>query len=103
MLNTDKKLYTERITTVSNEINILENNSVLSQRLVDKYEHICNMVTIDYETSNLVKQLPDDITAKILGQLEELKAIEARKRIMFLMVNLQQSLYLDKKILTTLG
>ena len=47
------------------------------------------MLTIDYETSNLVKQLPDDITAKILGQLEELKAIEAQKETMSLLVNPQ--------------
>lgn len=54
------------------------------------------MLTIDYETSSLAKQLPDDITVKILGQLEELKAIEAQKKTMSLLVNPQQLLSLDK-------
>jgi hypothetical protein len=43
------------------------------------YGHICNMLTIDYETSRLARQLPDDATAKILSQLEELKTLEAQK------------------------
>ena len=92
MLTTDKELYTERIGVVSNGINVLENNLVLSQKLVDRYQHICNMLTIEYETSSLAKQLPDDITAKILSQLEELKTIESQKETMSLLVNPQQLL-----------
>ena len=45
------------------------------------------MLTIDYETYSLAKQLPDDITAKILNQLEELKTIEAQKETMSLLIN----------------
>ncbi len=55
------------------------------------------MLTIDYETFNLAKQLPDDITARILAQLEELNANEAQKETMSLLVNPQQLLDLDKK------
>ena len=79
MLNTNIELYTTRIAVVSNGINVLENNLLLAQSLITGYEHICNMLTIDYETASLAKQLPDDITAKILSQLEELKTIEAQK------------------------
>lgn len=96
MLATDKKLYTERIAIVSSGINVLENNLVLTQGLVTGYEHICNMLTIDYETSNLAKQLPEDVIAKILAQLEELKAIEAQKETMSLSINPQQLINLDK-------
>ena len=95
MLITDEELYTTRIAVVSNGINVLENNLVLSQKLVNKYEHICNMLAIDYETSSLAKQLPDDITAKILNQLEELKTIEAQKETMSLLINDQGLLDLE--------
>ncbi len=97
MLSTDEQLYAVRIATVSNGINVLENNLVLIQNLVERYEHICNMLTIDYETSSLAKQIPDDITARILAQLEELKANKAQKETMSLLVNPQQLLDLDKK------
>lgn len=92
MLITDEQLYTERIAVVSNGINVLENNLLLTQSLIAGYEHICNMLTIDYETSSLAKQLPDDITAKILSQLEELKTIEAQKETMSLLINDQRLL-----------
>ena len=95
MLNTDEQLYTERIAVVSNGINVLENNLLLTQSLITGYEHICNMLTIDYETSSLAKQFPDDITAKILSQLEELKTIEAQKETMSLLVNPQRLLDLE--------
>ena len=87
MLNTNIELYTTRIAVVSNGINVLENNLLLTQSLITGYEHICNMLTIDYETYSLAKQLPDDITAKILNQLEELKTIEAQKETMSLLIN----------------
>lgn len=96
MLSTDEQMYAVRTATVSNGINVLENNLSLTQNFVERYEHICNMLTIDYETSGLAKQLPDDITVKILGQLKELKAIEAQKETMSLLVNTQQLLSLDK-------
>ena len=92
MLNIDEQLYTERIAIVSNGIKVLENNLLLTQNLITGYEHICNMLTIDYETSSLAKQLPDDITAKILSQWEELKTIEAQKETMSLLIN-------DKRLL----
>jgi hypothetical protein len=95
MLNTDEQLYTERIAIVSNGIKVLENNLLLAQSLITGYEHICNMLTIDYETSSLAKQLPDDITAKILSQLEELKTIEAQKETMSLLINPQRLLDLE--------
>ncbi len=79
MLNTNIELYTTRIAVVSNGINVLENNLLLAQSLITGYEHICNMLTIDYETSRVARQLPDDVTAKILSQWEELKTIEAQK------------------------
>lgn len=96
MLSTNEQLYAVRIATVSNEINILENNLTLTQNLVERYKHICNMLTIDYKTSSLAKQLPEDITAKILSQLEELTMIEVQKGTMPLLVNPQQLLSLDK-------
>ena len=95
MLNTDEQLYTERIAVVSNGINVLENKLFLTQSLITGYEHICNMLTIDYETSSLAKQLPDDITAKILSQLEELKTIEAQKETISLLINDQRLLDLE--------
>ncbi len=95
MLNTDEELYTARIATVSNGINVLENNLLLTQNLITGYDHICNMLTIDYETSSLAKQLSDDLTAKILSQIEELKTIESQKETMSLLVNPQRLLDLE--------
>jgi hypothetical protein len=54
-----------------------------------------NQIGLLYETSSLAKQLPDDITAKILAQLEESKAIEAQKETMSLLVNPQRLLNLE--------
>jgi len=95
MLITDEQLYTEGIAVVSNGINVLENNLLLTQSLIAGYEHICNMLTIDYETSSLAKQLPDDVTTRILSQLEELKTIEAQKETMSLLINPRRLLDLE--------
>ena len=100
MFNTDEQLYTERIAVVSNGIDVLENKLVLTRSLVTGYEYIGNILTIEYETSSLATQLPDDITAKILSQMEELKAIEIQKETMSLLVNPQQWLDLARHTIT---
>jgi len=74
----------------------------LTALLVTK-SYISLALAIGYEISSLAKQLPDDITVKILSQLEELKAIEAYKNTISLLINLQKLLDLDKKVLTTLN
>lgn len=98
MLGVDRNLYSNRITTVSNGITVIEKHLSLTNSLITGYEHIYNMLSIEYETSRLAEQLPGDITTNILGQLEELKAIEAQKEKMSLLVAPHQLLDLNSNI-----
>ncbi len=67
MLGVDRNLYGSKITTVSNGAAVLEKHLSLTSSLISGYEHIYNMLSIEYETSRLVEQLPSDITTNILG------------------------------------
>ncbi len=56
------------------------------------------MLSIEYETFKLAEQIPGDIITNILGQLEELKAIEAQKEKMSLLIAPHQLLDLNSNI-----
>ena len=44
-----------------------------------RYFKIVEIIDIEYETSRLAEQIPEDVTQKILKRLDELKAVEAKK------------------------
>lgn len=72
-------LYSDRIARIENAVNVLNQQLGLSQSLIDGYAQALEMLQIEFETSRLVEQLPDDLGHRILSRLEELKAIEAQR------------------------
>ncbi len=92
MLNAPEELYAHRVETVSKGIDTLSQQLDLTENLITGYTQILNMLAIDYETSQLAEQIPEDLTGTILGHLDEMKVIEARKEELSLLVNPQKLL-----------
>ncbi len=86
-MQAEVELYGERIETVSKGVGILEQQIELTLSLVAGYTKIINILTIEFETSRLAEQLPEDISGQVLNRLEELKAIEAKREELSLLVN----------------
>jgi hypothetical protein len=95
MLNAGEELYANRVETVSKGINVLEKQLDLSQNLIAGYTQIIDILAIEYETSRLAEQIPEDVSERILLRLEELRAIEAKKEELALLVNPQKLLNLQ--------
>ncbi len=95
MLNAGEEMYANRIETVSKGISVLDKQLDLTQNLIAGYTQIIDILAIEYETSRLAEQIPEDISQKILLRLEELKAIEVKKEELALLVNPQKLLNLQ--------
>ncbi len=95
MQNAAQEMYANRIETVSKGINVLDKQLDLTQNLIAGYTQIIDVLAIEYETSRLAEQIPEDISEKILLRLEELKATEAKKEELALLVNPQKLLTLQ--------
>jgi hypothetical protein len=91
-MNAEPDQYTTRIETVSKGITLLEQQVELAQNLLAGYAQIINILAIEYETSRLAEQLPNDITIQVLRKLEELKVIETKKEELFLLTEPQKLL-----------
>ncbi|MBV8884399.1 MAG: hypothetical protein JO235_10445 [Chroococcidiopsidaceae cyanobacterium CP_BM_RX_35] len=91
-MNAEPEQYTTRIETVSKGITLLEQQVELAQNLLAGYAQIINILAIEYETSRLAEQLPNDITNQVLRKLEELKVIETKKEELSLLTNPQKLL-----------
>lgn len=87
MQNAEEELYANRIETVSKGIKLLEKQLDLTQSLITGYTQVIDVMAIEYETSRLAEQLPEDIDAKILGKLDELKNLESEKEQLSLLIN----------------
>ncbi len=92
MMGVGEDVYSTRIVTITKGINILEEQLKLLQSLIDGYSQLIKIIDIEFETNQLVEQLPQDVTEKVLRRLEELKAIQAKKEELSLLVNPQQLL-----------
>ena len=92
MIKVQTDLYTNRAATVSRGIDALEKQMELTQTLITGYAQTTNILLIEYRTSTLAQQLPGDITSQVLSKMEELKAIEAMKADLILLVNPQKLL-----------
>lgn len=86
------ELYKERAEKIESAIMILEKQLRLIEHLIAGYTRLAEMIDIEYETSRLAEQLPENMDAQILRQLDELKAIEAKKEELALLVNPQKLL-----------
>ncbi len=87
MISAGKDLYANRLETVAKGISVLEKQLDLTQNLIDGYSQIVEIIEIEYETSRLAEQLPEDVSENILRRLDELKAVEAKKEELALLVN----------------
>jgi len=87
MLNAEEELYANRIETVSKGINLLDKQLDITQNLITGYTQVTDILAIEYETSRLAEQLPEDIDLKILGKLNELKNLESEKQQLSLLIN----------------
>lgn len=92
MWSADEQLYSRRIAVVSKGIGVLEEQLFLIQKLMTRYQHLINMLAIDYETSRLAEQISSDVSEKMLRQLAELKELEAQKVNLSLLVDPQKLL-----------
>lgn len=77
MISTAPDFYTNRCEVITRGINILEAGLETIQNLIAGYTKIIDILAIEYETSRLAEQIPDDFSEKVLTKLEELKGIEA--------------------------
>lgn len=80
-------LYNERAERVKSAIMILEKQQELTETLIAGYTKLVEMIDIEYETSRLAEQLPEDVDSRILSKLDELKAIEQQKEKLGLRVD----------------
>jgi len=87
-----KDLYERQIEIVTKGTSAIAQQIELSNELLSGYNQIIRMISIEYETSRIAQVLPTDVSAKILQQLDELKAIELRKQEMAVQINPQKLL-----------
>ena len=65
----------------------MEKQSGLIQNLIDGYSKIVEIVEIEYDTSRVAEQLPENVAVKISDRLEEMEALEQQKEELALMVD----------------
>jgi hypothetical protein len=92
MLDVGREIYANRIEQVTRAIDILAKQQSFTQNLIAGYIQVTKIVEIEFETSQLADQLPEDISGQILARLEELRAIEAKKSELALLVEPQKLL-----------
>ncbi|PSO72101.1 MAG: hypothetical protein BRC40_10605 [Cyanobacteria bacterium QH_8_48_120] len=81
------ELYAHRLETTERAIANLEKQSGLIQNLIDGYSKIVEIVEIEYDTSRVAEQLPENVAVKISDRLEEMEALEQQKEELALMVD----------------
>lgn len=82
-------LYVSRQQIMSKGSNLLAAQFDSIQKLADGYRMSMDMLAIEYETSRLAEQLPNDLGDRLLSKLEELKALEVQKEELALQINPQ--------------
>lgn len=92
MFNTQQELYDRQIEITTKGINKVLQQIELSEELLTGYNQIIKMISIEYETSRIAQVIPENVSEKILWQLEELKAIELKKQEMAAQVDPQKLL-----------
>jgi len=80
-------IYAYRMETVSKGINVMEKQRGLTLNLIDGYTHVASILEIEFQTSRLAAELPEDVSEQILDRMEELKAIEDKREELALLVD----------------
>jgi hypothetical protein len=92
MTLTDSQVYARRIETFERGIDAMEKQLKLSQNLIAGYLKVKSMLEIDYETSRLAEQLPENTAQEIVTRLQELETIETQKEELSLLADPQKLL-----------
>ena len=92
MLAADEDMYTRRIEVVERGIATVQETTTLTRNLRDGYGQLAKILAIEYETSRLAEQLPDNNSRDILLRVSELEAMEERRTSLEALVNPQQLL-----------
>ncbi|WP_017328267.1 hypothetical protein [Synechococcus sp. PCC 7336] len=79
MQEADPALYARRIKVLGRGIDTLQESTGLTQSLRNGYKQLAKMLAIEYETSRLAEQLPQDGTQHILQRLGDLEQLEDRR------------------------
>ena len=79
MQTADATLYAHRIGVVDRGIATLKESTGLTKSLRDGYRQLVKMLAIEYETSRLAEQFPDNSTQEIVQRVRELEAMEERR------------------------
>jgi hypothetical protein len=80
MKATDANLYTNRIKTLVRGINAIKNQIALNQKIIDGYNRLNQIWEIEYETTQLVDQIPEEnIEHRVGDRLQELETLEQQK------------------------
>ncbi|MEL7476663.1 MAG: hypothetical protein AAGJ55_10610, partial [Cyanobacteria bacterium J06555_12] len=88
----DEGMYTRRIEVVERGIATVQETTILTRNLRDGYGQLAKILAIEYETSRLAEQLPDNNSRDILLRVSELEAMEERRTSLEALVNPQQLL-----------
>jgi len=87
MLEAGEDIYAYRVETVSKGITVMESQRGLTLNLIDGYTQVAAILEIEFQTSRLAEELPEDASEQILGRMEELKAIEDKREELSLLVD----------------
>lgn len=90
MMSVGEDLYACQLVTVTKGINIIQEQISFSQDVINGYSQLIKIIEIEFETSQLVEQLPEDISEKILRRLEELMVIQTKREELSLLFDPQQ-------------
>ena len=88
----DATLYARRIEVVGRAITTLKETTVLTESLRDGYGQLVKMLAIEYETSRLAEQLPDNSSQEIFRRMGELEALEERRSTLEALIDPHQLL-----------
>jgi len=87
MLEAGEDIYAYRMETISKGITVMEKQRGLTLNLINGYTQVASILEIEFQTSRLAEELPEDVSEQILGQMEELKAIEDKREELALLVD----------------
>ncbi|MEM9567790.1 MAG: hypothetical protein AAF974_05730 [Cyanobacteria bacterium P01_E01_bin.34] len=88
----DESMYTRRIEVVKRGIATVQESTTLTRNLRDGYGQLAKILAIEYETSRLAEELPENNSRDILLRVSELEAMEERRTSLEALVNPQQLL-----------
>jgi hypothetical protein len=84
MIDLDREAYSHQVEIYNRGISVLQGQAKLTEDLVDRYQKILSMLSIDYNTSQVEASLPDLNlnSANISAKMNELDLLEKEREEM---------------------